>query len=61
VSEVDTAERLLLALLAVAFAAYTTSYIIRDYWSALGSAVLALVLAAIVIERRCRRCCGKWG
>jgi hypothetical protein len=41
VSGLDSAERLLLTLLLATFVAYTTSYILRDYWSALGSAVLA--------------------
>jgi hypothetical protein len=51
------AERPLLALLLAALAAYTASCALRDYWSALSSAVLALALAIIIVERRCRRWC----
>jgi hypothetical protein len=54
---VDLAERALIVLIAIALTGYIASYILRDYWSALSSAVLALVTAIIVVERRCRRCC----
>jgi membrane protein YdbS with pleckstrin-like domain len=52
---VDSAERFLLVLIAAATASYAVSYILRDYWSALGSAVLALVLAITLVDVRCRR------
>jgi uncharacterized membrane protein YjjP (DUF1212 family) len=54
---VDSAERVLIVLLAVALAGYIVSYLLRDYWSALSSAILVLMLAIIIVERRCRRWC----
>jgi hypothetical protein len=54
----DFAERVLKTLVAIAAVSYAVSTLfLRDYWSALSSAVLALVLAIIVVERRCRRWC----
>jgi hypothetical protein len=54
----DSAERVLKILVAAAAASYAASALfLRDYWSALSSAVLALTLAIIVVERRCRRWC----
>jgi uncharacterized membrane protein len=53
----DLGEKFLMALLLALVAAYAVSYILRDYWSALSSAVLVLALAIIIVERRCRRWC----
>jgi membrane protein YdbS with pleckstrin-like domain len=52
-----SAERFLLALIVAATASYVVSFALRDYWSALSSAFLVLVLAIILVDARCRRLC----
>jgi Flp pilus assembly protein TadB len=54
---VDLGEKLLVALALVFTVAYIVSWALRDYWSALSSAICMLVVAIIVVERRCRRWC----
>jgi hypothetical protein len=50
---VDSAERLLEVVIVAAVVSYATStYILRDYWSALHSAVCALAAAITLVEVR---------
>jgi hypothetical protein len=54
---VDPEEKFLVALLLVFVPAYAVSHVLRDYWSALNLAVCILLVAVVIVERRCRRWC----
>jgi hypothetical protein len=49
---------LLEVVIVAAVVSYVAStYILRDYWSALNSAVCGLLVAITIVERRCRKWC----
>ena len=53
----DPEEKFLVTLLLVFVPAYAVSHVLGDYWSALNLAVCILLVAVVIVERRCRRWC----
>jgi asparagine N-glycosylation enzyme membrane subunit Stt3 len=51
---VSATEKLLKAILLVAFACYVVSLILEDWRGALGSAVLGLATGVVLVERKLR-------